>query len=202
MIWRICVIRRINAFGRTAVMYIWRMCVIWKIHAFVFGKIGVIIRICVIWTYLCDLKDPSFRVRNDWCTIIRICMIWRVCVIWRIHVFEFGRIHVIRRNHVFGMIGVIISICVIWRVHVMSSRSEWLYDLKKPCVRKHWRNLMHLLWLLKDLCVRKDWWQCAPAVSCQSVVGGGGGCTPIYWLYGYVPLERAWYLSHLLWDRV
>ena len=25
---------------------------------------------------------------------------------------------------------------------------------------------------------------------------------PIYWLYGYVPLERVWFSSHLLWDRV
>ena len=28
----------------------------------------------------------------------------------------------------------------------------------------------------------------------------GGGGTPIYWLYGYVPLERVWFSSHLLWD--
>ena len=26
--------------------------------------------------------------------------------------------------------------------------------------------------------------------------------TSIYWLYGYVPLERVWVSSHLLWDRV
>ena len=30
----------------------------------------------------------------------------------------------------------------------------------------------------------------------------GGRGTPIYWLYGYVPLERVWVSSHLLWDRV
>ena len=28
-------------------------------------------------------------------------------------------------------------------------------------------------------------------------VGGGG--TPIYWLYGYVPLEKVWFSSHLVW---
>ena len=28
------------------------------------------------------------------------------------------------------------------------------------------------------------------------------GGTPIYWLYGYVPLERVWFSSHLVWYRV
>ena len=32
--------------------------------------------------------------------------------------------------------------------------------------------------------------------------GMGGGGTPTYWLYGYVPLERIWFSSHLLWDIV
>ena len=32
--------------------------------------------------------------------------------------------------------------------------------------------------------------------------GGGGGGTPIYLLYGYVPLERVWFSSHLVWYRV
>ena len=33
--------------------------------------------------------------------------------------------------------------------------------------------------------------------------GGGEGSTPIYWLYGYVPLERVWrFSSQLLWDGV
>ena len=27
----------------------------------------------------------------------------------------------------------------------------------------------------------------------------GRGGTPIYWLYGYVPLERVWFSSHLVW---
>ena len=31
---------------------------------------------------------------------------------------------------------------------------------------------------------------------------GGGGGTTIYWLYGYVPLERVWFSSHLVWYRV
>ena len=26
-----------------------------------------------------------------------------------------------------------------------------------------------------------------------------GGGIPIYWLYGYVPLEREWFSSHLVW---
>ena len=30
----------------------------------------------------------------------------------------------------------------------------------------------------------------------------GPGGTPIYWLYGYVPLERVWFSSHLVWYRV
>ena len=25
---------------------------------------------------------------------------------------------------------------------------------------------------------------------------------PIYWLFGYVPLERVWFSSHLVWYRV
>ena len=32
--------------------------------------------------------------------------------------------------------------------------------------------------------------------------GGGGGGTPIYWLYWNVPLERVWFSSHLAWYRV
>ena len=28
--------------------------------------------------------------------------------------------------------------------------------------------------------------------------GGGGGCTAIYGLYGYVPLRRVWFSSSLL----
>ena len=35
----------------------------------------------------------------------------------------------------------------------------------------------------------------------QIIFPGGGG-TPIYWLYGYVPLERVWFSSHLVWYRV
>ena len=27
----------------------------------------------------------------------------------------------------------------------------------------------------------------------------GGGGIPIYWLYGYVLLERVWFSSHLVW---
>ena len=30
----------------------------------------------------------------------------------------------------------------------------------------------------------------------------GGGGTLIYWLYGYVPLERVWFSNHLVWYRV
>ena len=30
----------------------------------------------------------------------------------------------------------------------------------------------------------------------------GGGGTPIYWLYGYVSLERVWFSSILVWYRV
>ena len=30
----------------------------------------------------------------------------------------------------------------------------------------------------------------------------GGRGTPIYWLYGYVPLEKVWFPNHLVWDRV
>ena len=36
-------------------------------------------------------------------------------------------------------------------------------------------------------------------INCVHTPGGwGGGGTPIYWLYGYVPLERVWFSSHLL----
>ena len=34
---------------------------------------------------------------------------------------------------------------------------------------------------------------------------GGGveeGSILIYWLYGYEPLERVWFSSHLLWDGI
>ena len=40
--------------------------------------------------------------------------------------------------------------------------------------------------------------------SSYCIVPGGGGYTPIYshilyWLYGYVPLEKVWFSSHLVW---
>ena len=36
----------------------------------------------------------------------------------------------------------------------------------------------------------------------KGIQHSGGGVTPIHWLYGYVPLGRVWFSSHLLWDRV
>ena len=36
----------------------------------------------------------------------------------------------------------------------------------------------------------------------SELIARGGGGTTIYWLYGYVPLERVWFSSHLLLDRV
>ena len=37
---------------------------------------------------------------------------------------------------------------------------------------------------------------------CSVTSRGGRGGTPIYWLYRYVPVERVWFSSYLLWDTV
>ena len=42
------------------------------------------------------------------------------------------------------------------------------------------------------------WWGYLTVFIDFLTVGRGA---PIYWLYGYVPLERVWFSSHLLWDR-
>ena len=39
-------------------------------------------------------------------------------------------------------------------------------------------------------------------VDRKTMVLPGGEGTPIYWLYGYEPLERIWFSSHLVWYKV